>query len=202
MDNLEEISDLIRSVFVFLLMETLLIRLLPDAGFQKLFRITCGLILTGFILRGILIFQNQGAEAEDRLQYWQEVCGLQQYREAAGQPELEDFYRTEAETLMKERITNLVAGQGYVLQSIGIRWDEEGNPTELQLEIGKQADGNREFENGVELQPVQIQPVDISIEEETETQDMDDPSILAIRNELMKTYHLGEEAIGIRYEDA
>lgn len=167
-----------KTIIYFLLLQGLVYNLMPSGGFQKLLKVSMGMLFFLLLLRPIYQLISENTTGHVLLEM-QEDSLLREYEaqmEHAGS-EMQTFYQKKYEAVVEEQISEIAGEEGMELSVCNLYWAEDGSLEKLEVELG---------ENVREIK-------EISLGAEAETQE--NPKLQKIKNEIIERYGMEEEAI-------
>lgn len=185
---MEQIYAYIKPVICFLILEAILMELVNDAGFRKLIKIFCGILILFLILKpaGLLLNLESlpGKILHDK-EWEQELQDCENLIHSTD-AYISQQYLEKYRKLVQQQITEIVENEGCELEDCEVIFDDANKMRELSLQIG---DFHKE-------------KIEVSVfcEEEWEKEEAD-RQMIKIKNQIIETYGLADENVRIGKEE-
>lgn len=197
---MENFFTYIKPIVFFLLLECVVLNLLPEGGFRKLFKLCMGIILILLILSPVCQWTGGEIKIEEILNDMSRRSELRQYEDILMEKDeyLMAKYFEEYERVVRESIGEIAGMQGMHVYQCDLALDREGEGMALKsiyVLVGYQEDYQKEIE--------EIESIHILVETE-DTQEsgekngtIDSPVILKIKNDIIDIYHIAPENLTV-----
>ena len=187
MENLLENS---KSIVSFLILETVLLNLISNQGFQKMLRLCSGVILILLVLKSFNWLVDFTGTADSFLKKTQLDQTIRQCEDmiAEGDVYLTEQYTQQYKETVESGIRELAEQEGIVLNRCQIVLSEgdEIKLSRIELEI--------DTDDGT-VQESEVEKVHISLTETEEQTETESPDIIKLKNNIIDIYGIGEENI-------
>ena len=186
MENLLENS---KSIVSFLILETVLLNLISNQGFQKMLRLCSGVILILLVLKSFKWLVDFTGTADSFLKKTQLDQTIRQCEDmiAEGDVYLTEQYTQQYKETVESGIRELAEQEGIVLNRCQIVLSEnEIKLSRIELEI--------DTDDGT-VQESEVEKVHISLTETEEQTETESPDIIKLKNNIIDIYGIGEENI-------
>lgn len=199
---MEDFFAYIKPIVFFLLLECVVLNLLPEGGFRKLFKLCMGIILILLILSPVCQWTGGGIKIEKILNDMSRRSELDLYGDILAEKDeyLMAKYFEEYERVVKESIEKITEEQGMHVYQCDLVLDREGEGMALKsiyVLVGYQE------------QIEEIESINILVEIETKRgengedangekkEKIDSPVILKIKNDIIDIYHIAPENLTV-----